>query len=64
MCKRICKTRKTASRKYYKTKNRICKKNQNLKKAGELNKSLNKVIAIAENYPELKSKRTIYKFTK
>lgn len=29
-------------------------KNQNLKKAGELNKSLNKVIAIAENYPELK----------
>lgn len=30
-------------------------KNQNLKKAGELNKSLNKVIAIAENYPELKA---------
>ena len=28
MCKRICKTRKTASRKYYKTKNRICKKSK------------------------------------
>ena len=28
---------------------------KNLKKAGELNKSLNKVIAIAENYPELKA---------
>ena len=26
-----------------------------MKKAGELNKSLNKVIAIAENYPELKA---------
>ena len=30
-------------------------KNKNLKKASELNNNLNKIIAVAENYPELKA---------
>ena len=61
MRKIIYKTRKRNIRKYCKNEKRICKWRQKHKKSrtdrlkNELNNSLNGILAIAENYPELKA---------